>query len=618
VTVSDFLSHLKKVRKAAGGWMACCPSHDDASPSLLVSEGEDGRVLVLCYAGCTAEAIAAALGLNIRDLFAESRDRASGCTLDALARYCGVTVAQLSSYGLRNDVGRDAMPVVAIPYSGLDGAELRVKYRRRLTKSTDGEERFYWGSGAGNWPYGLWRLAATRAKGSLILTEGESDAWSLWAENVPALGIPGATQAKLLQAEHLAGIGRLWVTRDNDAAGEEFCTAIGERVAALGFQDPLRVIVPPQPHKDVTDWRKAEGAAFRQAFQLAAKAAKTLAELKSPLLWAHSIEVKPLRFALNPYIPKGYITMFAGKPGMGKTLITCALAAALTNGTPILGAMPEREGKAILFSTEDDPGQVLKPRLRQAGARLERVGIFDFDAEEFRLNGDGIKRLAMVIEKERPEIVILDPLVTFVSADVDMNQANEVRDVLRPLAQLAKQTETAILVVAHVKKGSAVQAIDSVIGSMDFMAAVRSAMITYRDPEGAKGMNQGVLAHVKHNLTAAGAGLRYEIRPSVDDALVPELLWRGRSRFTVEQLCAGDVDADEIEEATEFLRAELSSVGRPVELLRSRARQLGITDKNFHTARRRLGLALVRLESATGETEYTVGPYFPDFPEDIL
>lgn len=49
--------------------MTLCPSHDDTSPSLSVSTGDDGRILVHCFAGCTAEEITDALGLHVRDLF---------------------------------------------------------------------------------------------------------------------------------------------------------------------------------------------------------------------------------------------------------------------------------------------------------------------------------------------------------------------------------------------------------------------------------------------------------------------------------------------------------------------------------------------------------------------
>jgi hypothetical protein len=39
-------------RKAGRGWMARCPAHNDATPSLSIQGADDGRVLVHCFAGC--------------------------------------------------------------------------------------------------------------------------------------------------------------------------------------------------------------------------------------------------------------------------------------------------------------------------------------------------------------------------------------------------------------------------------------------------------------------------------------------------------------------------------------------------------------------------------------
>ena len=50
--------------------MARCPAHEDRFPSLSIREGQDGRVLIHCFAGCTHTAILAKLELAPTDLFA--------------------------------------------------------------------------------------------------------------------------------------------------------------------------------------------------------------------------------------------------------------------------------------------------------------------------------------------------------------------------------------------------------------------------------------------------------------------------------------------------------------------------------------------------------------------
>jgi len=64
------LARLERPRpRAKGQWSACCPAHDDSSPSLSVRERDDGCVLLKCHAGCSVAQIVGALGLNLTDLF---------------------------------------------------------------------------------------------------------------------------------------------------------------------------------------------------------------------------------------------------------------------------------------------------------------------------------------------------------------------------------------------------------------------------------------------------------------------------------------------------------------------------------------------------------------------
>src|SRR5947208_418215 len=67
--VQNVLDRLKGVRQTPAGWVACCPAHEDRTPSLSVGQGDDGRVLLTCHAGCDLQAIVSSLGLEMKDLF---------------------------------------------------------------------------------------------------------------------------------------------------------------------------------------------------------------------------------------------------------------------------------------------------------------------------------------------------------------------------------------------------------------------------------------------------------------------------------------------------------------------------------------------------------------------
>ncbi len=85
----DILLHgLDKVRKSGSGWTACCPAHDDRTPSLSISE-RDGKVLVHCWAGCSQKDVISALramglwGSEQRDARPRPAPRPRDTALDA-------------------------------------------------------------------------------------------------------------------------------------------------------------------------------------------------------------------------------------------------------------------------------------------------------------------------------------------------------------------------------------------------------------------------------------------------------------------------------------------------------------------------------------------------------
>jgi hypothetical protein len=67
------LSRLKGAHRYNGYWMALCPAHNDKNPSLKVQPGEDGRILIHCFAGCKPERILSAIGLDWDVLYPPDR-----------------------------------------------------------------------------------------------------------------------------------------------------------------------------------------------------------------------------------------------------------------------------------------------------------------------------------------------------------------------------------------------------------------------------------------------------------------------------------------------------------------------------------------------------------------
>jgi hypothetical protein len=255
--VERFLARLDHVVRRGEGWSAQCPAHPDADPSLSIGEADDGSVLTHCFAGCTREAILAALGLHERDLHpprpggrrrrlgagaAGGHGRSGtrggddgGLTLAALAAAKKIPLEFLTRLGCSDAPG----PSVRIPYHDADGNVVAVRYRMALAGA-----RFRWRKGDHVVPYGLERLGDARAAGWLLLGEGESDCWTAWSRGLPALGIPGKATWQPAWASDVADIPEIYLWQEPDAED------LVERVAR-DLPD-VRVIVAPPGIKDVS------------------------------------------------------------------------------------------------------------------------------------------------------------------------------------------------------------------------------------------------------------------------------------------------------------------------------------------------------------------------------
>ena len=260
--------------------------------------GDDGRVLLHCHAGCTAEAICSCLGMSVSDLFlggsratvqgegdsienpgtsrlqgpAQGSDNSAtpDATLETYAAAKALPVEFLGRLGLRTQpyLGGTA---VRIPYLDEGGEEVAIRYRLRL----EGDERFRWRTGSKPTLYGLQRLPNAQALESVVLVEGESDAQTLWLHGIPALGIPGATNWRREWAGALGGLGTVFVVREPDNGGASLLRSL---LATPDLRDRLRIVDLAPPHKDASALHLADPDDFERAFGAALDASTVGAE----------------------------------------------------------------------------------------------------------------------------------------------------------------------------------------------------------------------------------------------------------------------------------------------------------------------------------------------------
>lgn len=160
-------------------------------------------------------------------------------------------------------------PAVRIGYLDAEGSEVAVRFR----VSMDGPERFRWRRGDKPRLYGLWRLQAAREAGYAVIVEGESDCHTLWLDDVPAMGVPGANSFRSKWADDLDGIERLYVVVE-DEAGE----GLWERLVASPLGDRL-YRVDLEGAKDVSDLYLRDPEGFGEALRMALDGAVTFTSI---------------------------------------------------------------------------------------------------------------------------------------------------------------------------------------------------------------------------------------------------------------------------------------------------------------------------------------------------
>jgi hypothetical protein len=71
--INQIIERLEKVKRTGQGkWLACCPAHPDKSPSLTITQTDDGKILIHCFSGCQVSDVVAAVGLELSNLFPEN------------------------------------------------------------------------------------------------------------------------------------------------------------------------------------------------------------------------------------------------------------------------------------------------------------------------------------------------------------------------------------------------------------------------------------------------------------------------------------------------------------------------------------------------------------------
>ena len=296
-----------------------------------------------------------------------------------------------------------------------------------------------------------------------------------------------------------------------------------------------------------------------------------------------TIEREEIKWLWKPYIPYGKITIVQGDPGEGKTSLILKLASELSLGR-CFGEDELREPINIIYQTaEDGLADTVKPRLEDSGADCKRIMVIDDSEDSLSMND---VRIEAAIRTTGAKLLILDPLQAYLGDKVDMNRANETRDITKRLGTIAEKTGCAVVLIGHMNKGSGAKAAYRGIGSIDFFAIARSVLLVARVPENP---NIRALAQIKNNLEKEGSTVAFEIKDNVFN-------WVGEYDISIEELLSGFSQGNKSLKAESFLKNLLTEEDSyPASEIFAKGKILGISKRTLENSKQELGIKSIRV-----------------------
>lgn len=302
-------------------------------------------------------------------------------------------------------------------------------------------------------------------------------------------------------------------------------------------------------------------------------------------------KVKPERveWLWRERIPRGMMTIFAGRPDQGKGLACAHVAADISNAVfrdHVTGKA--RYGQVFYCAMEDSYGIMTRPRLEAAGARLENIHL-----DRIQLPGQ-MDYLEEFLTLNPVDLFVIDPLAAVLNRGV-RRQSDNIREFLNPLTDLIERTRTAVLVVEHVLKrppqsGFALSAIGG--SGSGIVAASRMAFLFGVDPADD---DRRILVSAKANIRERPKAIAFEIDAVEIDEIgdVPYLLYEKElDSFDAMKLLTTKRDgagvgrpADKRAAAAEWLTTHLYTYG-PLKAgqVFEDAKQYGMTAKTLRRA----------------------------------
>jgi hypothetical protein len=461
MTATELLPSLRGAKRNGKGWLALCPAHDDHEPSLSVKDGNNGGVVLHCFAGCSTQQVCAALGIDIRELMPD------GYATDTLS-HAGRIV---ETYDYTDEHGNLLSQVT------------RLEPKKFQQRRPDGKGGWLWNlTDVRRVLYRLRELLAD-ATVMIFICEGEKD-----VDRLHALGLVATTNAggagrwRDEYSEALRGRD-VCILPDNDSPGRTHAQRVANSL--LDVAASVRILaLPGLPEKgDVSDWLDGGGTAdtlkrLAASARVAVHSVHSVQGVNSVNIGVGLFQRRPmnewLKDAASKPIPRklcgdfwaeGELAILFGSTGDGKTAFAVQCGNDIACGTSSNGLELDAEAQGVLYFDfelsdsqqlrryADDPGDTDRSYSNRYSFAngLERIEVNA--ASAMFLDADWEQYLLSEVEREIVDsgvkIVIVDN-VTWLSRETDKGKF--ALPLMQRLCELKKRLNLSVLVLAHTPK----------------------------------------------------------------------------------------------------------------------------------------------------------------------
>lgn len=349
-------------KQAGTGVVLRCPSHNDKNPSLSISESNDGKILLNCFAGCSFEEICTALDLEATSFFSNEYNSSAPTSIK---RYPSGTKAYPYHDEQRNLLyWKCRFPNKHFLYQ-------RYDENNNIISNINGCRKVL---------YQLPRIMrGISLQQTIFLVEGEKDANTLLKSNLIATTAP--TPQWLDEYTETLKDADVVILYDYDKAGfkrrDLLCNKLHGNVKRLRIVNLPGLEYSDSNGKDITDWLEM-GNTIEQLLEIVNSTDDYIPPRTGGGIVVMNfkdfltLKISKPEILLSPFLWSQGLALLYAKRGVGKTHIALGIACAVAKGSSFLKWSASKP-KKVLYIDGEMSAYSMQARLRSMPATEDEL-----------------------------------------------------------------------------------------------------------------------------------------------------------------------------------------------------------------------------------------------------